>query len=129
MGYGGSRRDFGEAIGKPGDGGIDAVIKEDKLGLDAVYLQAKRWESNQVGSKEIQAFVGALHGRKARKGVFITTSRFSQPAYEYVREIQDKVILIDGSMLADLLIEHGVGVSTVATYEVKRVDTDYFVEE
>jgi restriction system protein len=129
MGYGGSRRDFGEAIGKPGDGGIDAVIKEDKLGLDAVYLQAKRWESNQVGSKEIQAFVGALHGRKARKGVFITTSRFSQPAYEYVREIQDKVILIDVSMLADLLIEHGVGVSTVATYEVKRVDTDYFVEE
>jgi restriction system protein len=129
MGYGGSRRDFGEAIGKPGDGGIDAVIKEDKLGLDAVYVQAKRWESNQVGSKEIQAFVGALHGRKARKGVFITTSRFSQPAYEYVREIQDKVILIDGSMLADLLIEHGVGVSTVATYEVKRVDTDYFVEE
>src|SRR5207249_456326 len=96
MGYGGSRRDFGQAIGKPGDGGIDAVIKEDKLGLDAVYLQAKRWDNGQVGSKEIQAFVGALHGRKARKGVFITTSGFSKPAQDYVREIQDKVILIDG---------------------------------
>lgn len=129
MGYGGSRRDFGQAIGKPGDGGIDAVIKEDKLGLDAVYLQAKRWDNGQVGSKEIQAFVGALHGRKARKGVFITTSGFSKPAQEYVREIQDKVILIDGPTLADLLIEHGVGVSTVATYEVKKIDTDYFSEE
>lgn len=129
MGYGGSRRDFGQAIGKPGDGGIDAVIKEDKLGLDAVYLQAKRWDNSQVGSKEIQAFVGALHGKKARKGVFITTSGFSQPACDYVREIQDKVILIDGPTLADLLIEHGVGVSTVATYEVKKIDSDYFAED
>lgn len=129
MGYGGSRRDFGRAIGKPGDGGIDAVIKEDKLGLDAVYLQAKRWDNSQVGSREIQAFVGALHGRKARKGVFITTSGFSKPASDYVREIQDKVILIDGPTLADLLIEHGVGVSTVATYEVKKVDSDYFAED
>jgi restriction system protein len=129
MGYGGSRRDFGQAIGKPGDGGIDAVIKEDKLGLDAVYLQAKRWDTGQVGSKEIQAFVGALHGKKARKGVFITTSGFSRPAQDYVREIQDKVILIDGSTLADLLIEHGVGVSTVATYDIKKIDTDYFSED
>jgi restriction system protein len=129
MGYGGSRRDFGQAIGKPGDGGIDAVIKEDKLGLDAVYLQAKRWDTGQVGSKEIQAFVGALHGKKARKGVFITTSGFSKPAQDYVRDIQDKVILIDGPTLADLLIEHGVGVSTVATYEVKKIDTDFFSEE
>ena len=129
MGYGGSRRDFGQAIGKPGDGGIDAVIKEDKLGLDAVYLQAKRWDNGQVGSKEIQAFVGALHGRKARKGVVITTSGFSKPAQDYVREIQDKVILIDGSTLADLLIEHGVGVSTVATYDIKKIDTDYFSED
>jgi len=129
MGYGGSRRDFGQAIGKPGDGGIDAVIKEDKLGLDAVYLQAKRWDTGQVGSKEIQAFVGALHGKKARKGVFITTSGFSKPAQEYVREIQDKVILIDGSTIADLLIEHGVGLSTVATYDVKKIDTDYFSED
>lgn len=129
MGYGGSRRDFGQAIGKPGDGGIDAVIKEDKLGLDAVYLQAKRWDNGQVGSKEIQAFVGALHGKKAHKGVFITTSGFSKPAQEYVKEIQDKVILIDGLTLADLLIEHGVGVSTVATYDMKKIDTDYFSEE
>ena len=129
MGYGGSRRDFGEAIGKPGDGGIDGVIKEDKLGLEAVYLQAKRWGDGQVGSKEIQAFVGALHGKKARKGVFITTSSFSKPASDYVREIQDKVILIDGPTLADLLIEHGVGVSTVATYEIKKIDSDYFAED
>lgn len=129
MGYGGSRRDFGQAIGKPGDGGIDAVIKEDKLGLDAVYLQAKRWETGQVGSKEIQAFVGALHGRRARKGVFITTSGFSRPALDYVEKIQDKIILIDGSTLADLLIEHGVGVSTIASYEIKKIDSDYFAED
>ena len=129
MGYGGSRRDFGEAIGKPGDGGIDGVIKEDKLGLDAIYLQAKRWDNSQIGSKEIQAFVGALHGRKAHKGVFITTSGFSRPARDYVREIQDKVILIDGDMLADLLIDHGVGVSTVDTYEVKKIDSDFFAED
>jgi restriction system protein len=129
MGYGGSRRDAGRRIGKSGDGGVDGVIKEDKLGLDEVYIQAKRWDSGQVGSKEIQAFVGALHGRKARKGVFITTSAFSKPARDYAREIQDRVILIDGHELADLLIEHGVGVSTVASYEIKRIDTDYFVED
>jgi restriction system protein len=129
MGYGGSRRDAGEAIGKSGDGGVDGVIKEDKLGLDVVYIQAKRWDTGQVGSKEIQAFVGALHGRKARKGVFITTSGFSKPARDYVRDIQDKVILIDGLELADLMIEHGVGVSTVASYEIRRIDGDYFVEE
>jgi restriction system protein len=88
-----------------------------------------RWDNGQVGSKEIQAFVGALHGKKARKGVFITTSGFSKPAHDYVRDIQDKVILIDRTTLADLLIEHGVGVSTLATYEVKKIDTDYFSEE
>lgn len=129
MGYGGSRRDAGQAIGKSGDGGVDGVIKEDKLGLDVVYIQAKRWDNSQVGSKEIQAFVGALHGRKARKGVFITTSGFSKPARDYVRDIQDKVVLIDGHELAELLIEHGVGVSTVASYEIKKIDSDYFVEE
>ncbi len=129
MGYGGSRRDAGRAIGKSGDGGIDGVIKEDKLGLDVVYIQAKRWDTGQVGSKEIQAFVGALHGRKARKGVFITTSGFSKPARDYVRDIQDKVILIDGHELTDLLIEHGVGVSSIAFYEIKRIDSDYFAEE
>jgi restriction system protein len=129
MGYGGSRRDFGQAIGKPGDGGIDGVIKEDKLGLGAIYLQAKRWDDGQVGSKDVQAFVGALHGRKANKGVFITTSGFSKPAQDYVKEIQDKVILIDGQTLAGLLIDHGVGVSTVATYELKKIDSDYFPED
>jgi len=129
MGYGGSRRDFGRAIGKPGDAGIDAVIKEDKLGLDMVYIQAKRWDNSTVGSKEIQAFVGALHGEKARKGVFITTSDFSKPARNYVGDIQDKVILIDGQELADLLIEYGVGVSTVVSYEIKKVDADYFPED
>lgn len=127
MGFGGSRRDAGKAIGKAGDGGIDGVIKEDKLGLDTVFIQAKRWEGN-VGSKEIQSFVGALHGRKARKGVFITTSGFSKPALEYVRDIQEKVILIDGNELADFLIEHRLGVSTVATYEIRKMDSDYFDE-
>jgi restriction system protein len=129
MGYGGSRRDFGQAIGKPGDGGIDGVIKEDKLGLGAIYLQAKRWDDGQVGSKEVQAFVGALHGKKANKGVFITTSGFSKPAHEYVKDIQDKIILIDGPTLAELLIDHGVGVSTVVTYELKKIDSDYFSED
>lgn len=129
MGYGGSRRDAGQRIGKSGDGGVDGVIKEDKLGLDEVYIQAKRWDGGQVGSKEIQAFVGALHGRRARKGVFITTSDFSKPAREYARDIQDKVILINGQDLAELLIEHSVGVSTIASYEIKRIDTDYFAEE
>jgi restriction system protein len=129
MGYGGSRRDAGEAIGRSGDGGVDGVIKEDKLGLDAVYIQAKRWDNGQVGSKEIQAFVGALHGRKARKGVFITTSGFSKPARDYARDIQDTVILIDGSQIADLLIEYGVGVSTTATDEIKKIDSDYFSED
>jgi len=129
MGYGGSRRDAGKAIGKSGDCGIDGVIKQDKLGLDVVYLQAKRWNDGQVGRQEIQAFVGALHGQKARKGVFITTSGFSKPARDYVRDIPDKVILIDGRELADLMIEHGLGVSIVASYEIKNMDSDYFTEE
>jgi len=129
MGYGGSRRDAGEKVGKSGDGGIDGVIKEDKLGLGQIYIQAKRWDEGQVGSKEIQAFVGALHGRKASKGVFITTSGFSKPAKEYAQSIQDKVILIDGAELAYLMIEHGVGVSTVASYDVRKIDSDYFTEE
>jgi len=129
MGYGGSRLDAGKAFKKSRDGGVDGVIKEDKLGLDEVFVQAKRWDEGQVGSKEIQAFVGALHGKKARKGVFITTSGFSKPAEEYAQNIQDKVILINGPKLADLLIEHGVGVSTVASYEIKKIDSDYFTEE
>ena len=128
MGYGGTRKDAGRAIGAAGDGGIDGIIKEDKLGLDAIYIQAKRWE-NTVGRPEIQKFVGALTGQRARKGLFITTADFSSEARDYVSRIEAKVILIDGETLAQLMMDHNVGVSTVATYEVKRVDSDYFAEE
>ena len=129
MGYGGSRRDAGRAIGKSGDGGIDGIIKEDKLGLDIVYVQAKRWDNTVVGSPEIQKFVGALHGQRARKGVFITTSRFSQEAREYVSIIDSKIVLIDGEELAQLMIDNHVGVSTVSIYEIKKIDSDYFTDE
>ncbi len=128
MGYGGSRKDAGQAIGQSGDGGIDGIIKEDKLGLDVIYIQAKRWE-NVVGSKEIRNFVGSLVGQKANKGVFITTSEFTKDALEYVKTITHKVILIDGEMLSQLMIENNVGVSAVINYEVKKIDSDYFVEE
>jgi len=129
MGYGGSRRDAGRAIGKSGDGGIDGIIKEDKLGLDIVYIQAKRWDDTVVGRPEIQKFVGALHGQRARKGVFITTSRFSQEAREYVSIIDSKIVLIDGQELAQLMIDNHVGVSTVSIYEIKKIDSDYFTDE
>jgi restriction system protein len=128
MGYGGSRKDAGEAVGRSGDEGIDGIIKEDKLGLDAVYIQAKRWQ-NTVGSPDVQAFAGALMGKKANKGVFITTSQFSKDAQTYVSTISQKIVLIDGEQLAQLIIDHGVGVTEVATYVVKRVDSDYFSEE
>ena len=128
MGYGGSRRDAGEAIGRSGDGGIDGIIKEDRLGLDVIYIQAKRWEG-VVGSKEVRNFVGSLVGQKANKGVFITTSGFSRDALDYVTTIGHKVILIDGETLAQLLIDSDVGVSGVISYEVKKIDTDYFAEE
>lgn len=127
MGYGGSRRDAGQAIGRSGDGGIDGIIKEDALGLDTIYIQAKRWEGT-VGRPEIQRFVGALQGQRARKGVFITTSTFSADAERYASMIENKVVLMDGEHLASLMIDHGVGVSTAAVYEVKRVDSDYFVD-
>jgi len=129
MGYGGSRRDAGRAIGKSGDGGIDGIIKEDKLGLDIVYVQAKRWDNTVVGRPEIQKFVGALHGQRARKGVFITTSRFSPEAREYVSIIDSKIVLIDGEELAQLMIDNHVGVSTVSIYEIKKIDSDYFTDE
>lgn len=129
MGYGGSRRDAGRAIGKSGDGGIDGIIKEDKLGLDIVYIQAKRWDNTVVGRPEIQKFVGALHGQRARKGVFITTSRFSQEARQYVSIIDSKIVLIDGQELAQLMIDNHVGVSTVSIYEIKKIDSDYFTDE
>jgi len=128
MGYGGTRKDAGRAIGTSGDGGIDGIIKEDKLGLDAIYIQAKRWE-NTVGRPEIQKFVGALTGQRARKGLFITTSEYSSEAEDYVSRIDAKVVLIDGETLAQLMIDHNVGVSTVGTYDIKKVDSDYFSEE
>lgn len=128
MGYGGSRKDAGQAVGQSGDGGIDGIIKEDKLGLDVIYLQAKRWE-NVVGSKEIRNFVGSLVGQKATKGVFITTSGFTKDALEYIKSITHKVILIDGEMLTNLMIENNIGVSRVSSYDVKKIDSDYFVEE
>lgn len=128
MGYGGSRRDAGRAIGKSGDGGLDGIIKEDKLGLDVIYVQAKRWEGT-VGRPEIQRFAGALQGRRASKGVFITTSSYSRDAVEYAEIINSKIILVDGEELAGLMIDHNVGVSTVGMYELKRIDNDYFEGE
>lgn len=125
MGYGGSIEDAASAVGRAGDGGIDGIIKEDKLGLDVVYVQAKRWQQN-VGRPEVQAFVGALAGKKARKGVFITTSDFTREAREYVLGLEPKIVLIDGRQLAELMIDHDVGVTTVQTYRLKRVDLDYF---
>ncbi len=128
MGYGGTRKDAGMAIGRSGDGGIDGIIKEDRLGLDVVYIQAKRWEGT-VGRPEIQKFAGALLGQQARKGVFITTSSFSKEAKNYTSAIDSKIVLIDGEMLAELLIDFDLGVSPVAVYSLKRVDLDYFMEE
>lgn len=128
MGYGGSRLDAGRAIGKSGDGGIDGIIKEDKLGLDVIYVQAKRWEGT-VGRPEIQKFAGALQGQRASKGVFITTSAYSRDAIDYVGMINSKIILIDGEQLAGLMVDHDVGVSTVGMYELKRLDNDYFEGE
>ena len=126
MGYGGSRKDAGQAVGQVGDGGIDGIIKEDKLGLDAIYLQAKRWEGT-VGGPVVQGFAGALMGKKARKGILITTSTFSQQARNYAASIDNlKIILIDGEQLAQLMIDHEVGVTEESRYIVKKVDLDYF---
>lgn len=130
MGYGGSIQDAGKAIGKTGDEGIDGTIKEDRLGLDIVYIQAKRWQSgNVVGRPEIQKFVGALAGQGAKKGIFITTSSFTKEAKEYQPRNETKIVLIDGEQLAQLMIDFDLGVSTSARYEVKKVDHDYFGEE
>ncbi len=128
MGYGGNRQDAGKALGKSGDGGIDGIINEDRLGLDVIFIQAKRWEG-MVGRPEIQKFAGALQGQRARKGVFITTSSFTKEAQEYASLIESKIILIDGDHLSRLMAEHNVGVSTVGQYEVKKLDSDYFNEE
>jgi len=128
MGYGGSRKEAGRAIGKSGDEGIDGVIDEDLLGLDVVYVQAKRWSDQSVSRQHIQQFVGALQGKRARKGVFITTSTFTQSARDYVNTIDNRVVLIDGDTLAGLLFDYGIGVSEVKSYPLKRVDSDYFEE-
>lgn len=127
MGYGGSRRDAGERIGQTGDGGIDGIIKEDRLGLDTIFIQAKRWQGS-VGRPEIQKFVGALQGQRARKGVFITTSFYTVDAVDYASRIDTKVVLIDGKQLSALMIDFDVGVSAAAAYVVKRIDSDYFEE-
>lgn len=130
MGYGGSMKDAGRAIGKSGDEGIDGTIKEDKLGLDIIYIQAKRWQpGNVVGRPELQKFVGALAGQGAKKGIFITTSSFTKDAFEYVPKNETKIVLIDGSQLAQLMIDYSLGVTPVNSYEVKRIDSDYFGEE
>ena len=128
MGYGGSFEDAGKAIGKSGDEGIDGIIKEDKLGLDVIYIQAKRW-TNPVSRPDIQKFAGALLGKKAKKGVFITTSTFSESAIEYARNVENKIILIDGEQLTKYMVENGIGVSETASYKINNIDLDYFTEE
>lgn len=129
MGYGGSRSDAGRAVGRSGDGGIDGIINEDRLGLDVIYIQAKRWEGI-VGRPEIHRFVGALMGRPARKGVFITTSSFTKEARGYAASVEGKVVvLIDGEQLAALMMDYHVGVTPLAVYELKRIDSDYFAED
>ena len=127
MGYGGSVKDAGKTIGKSGDGGVDGIIKEDKLGLDTIYIQAKRWEGT-VGRPEVQKFAGALQGFRARKGVFITTSSYSTDALDFVKNIDSKIVLIDGAELSRLMIEYGVGVGVQRVVKVMRLDGDYFEE-
>ena len=128
MGYGGSIKDAGKSMGRSGDEGIDGIIKEDKLGLDVIYIQAKRWQGS-VGRPDVQKFVGALHGQRAKKGVFITTGAFTRDAEQYVSTIDPKVVLIDGSRLVELMIDHNLGVSIVDAYEIKKIDSDFFFEE
>lgn len=129
MGYGGSMKDAGKAIGKSGDEGIDGTIKEDKLGLDIIYIQAKRWQpGNVVGRPEIHKFVGALAGQGAKKGIFITTSSFTKDALEFVPRNETKIVLIDGYKLAQLMIDYNLGVATQQVYEIKKIDSDYFEE-
>jgi restriction system protein len=128
MGYGGTRKDAGQAIGRSGDEGVDGIIKEDRLGLDTIYIQAKRWDGS-VSRPEIQKFAGALQGFRAKKGIFITTSAFTKEAEDYAAKIESKIVLIDGEQLWNLMLDFGIGVTTVATYEIQKVDNDYFDEE
>lgn len=127
MGYGGSERSRLQVTGGVGDEGIDGTIFEDKLGLDVIYIQAKRW-ANTVGRPELQRFAGALQGQRARKGVFVTTSQFSSEARDYASAVDTRIVLIDGVRLAELMIEFGVGVFNQTTYVVRRMDADYFEE-
>ncbi len=127
MGYGGSHKDAGQAIGRSGDEGIDGIINEDRLGLDVIYLQAKRWNGN-ISRPEIQKFAGALQGKRAKKGIFITTSNFTSEAREYAKNIDAKIILISGQELAEIMWEYGVGLNPSGTYELKNLDLDYFNE-
>ena len=127
MGYGGSREDA-QTVGRSGDGGIDGIINEDRLGLDVIYVQAKRWAGN-VGEPPVRDFVGALDGKGVQKGIFITTSNFNPAAKDFAERSSKRIILINGNQLAQLMIEHNIGVSTVETYEIKRVDSDYFIED
>ncbi len=127
MGYGGTRKEAGKAIGRSGDEGIDGIINEDRLGLDVIFIQAKRWQG-MVGRPEIQKFAGALQGHRAKKGIFITTSAFTGDAEDYIAKIDSRIVLIDGEQLAQLMIDHNIGVATVASYETKRIDSDYFIE-
>lgn len=130
MGYGGSIKDAGRAMGKSGDEGIDGTIKEDKLGLDIIYIQAKRWKpGNVVGRPELQKFVGALAGQGAKKGIFITTSNFTKEALDYTPRNETKIVLIDGEQLTQLMIDYNLGCTTQQSYELKKLDSDYFGEE
>jgi restriction system protein len=128
MGYGGSRKDAGQVVGQTGDGGVDGIIKEDKLGLDVVYIQAKKWDGT-VGRPIVQGFAGALMGKKANKGVLLTTSKFSQDARMYAESIGQKIVLIDGEQLSQFMIDYGIGVTDQQTYIVKRLDLDYFGDD
>lgn len=125
MGYGGGLSNAAKVVGGSGDEGIDGIINEDKLGLDVIYIQAKQW-ANQVGRPEIQKFVGALHGKRAKKGIFITSSEFAKDAWSYVAHLEPRVVLIDGKTMARLMIEHDVGVTTKFVYELKAIDHDFF---
>jgi restriction system protein len=128
MGYGGSIKEAGRAIGKTGDEGIDGIIKEDILGLDAIYIQAKRWEGT-IGRPDIHKFVGALQGVRAKKGIFITTGKFSNDALDYIKNIDTKIVLIDGNQLAEYMIDYNIGVTDVKTYVIKNINSDYFEEQ
>jgi restriction system protein len=128
MGYGGSKKEAGQILGKSGDGGIDGLIKEDKLGLDTIYVQAKRWE-NTVPVSQVRDFAGSLLSKKAKKGIFISTSEYPKSAYEFVSSIEPRIVLINGKELADMMIENNVGLSTKTIYEIKKIDSDYFEED